>query len=208
MGRMVESPNPRGDVRGDRLRMTELAVELAVEKISSDGSGIARTSEGVVFVEGALPGEVVEAEIVRRKRDFAFARLLRVKKPDARRVPPACPAFGACGGCQLQHASYPFQLEIKARIVKDALCRIGGFDLREFPDLECEPSPRQWRYRNKASFPVRKIKGKPTAGFYEANSHRLVRLETCPVNAMPLDRLFAVAQRELPGLELDAYDER
>jgi 23S rRNA (uracil1939-C5)-methyltransferase len=186
----------------------ELIKELVVEKISSDGRGIARTDEGVVFVEGALPGEVVEAELVRRKKDFAFARLVRVKESDARRVSPACPVFGTCGGCQLQHASYRLQLEIKVRIVKDALSRIGGFDLRELPDLECVPSPQQWGYRNKASFPVRKIKGKPVAGFYEADSHRLVRLETCPVNASPLDRLFAVIQRELPKLELNVYDER
>ncbi|MDR1377157.1 MAG: 23S rRNA (uracil(1939)-C(5))-methyltransferase RlmD [Synergistaceae bacterium] len=182
--------------------------ELVVEKMSSDGKGIARTDEGVVFVEGALPGEVVEAELVSRKRDFAFARLVRVKNADARRVTPACPVFETCGGCQLQHASYELQLEIKAQIVKDALSRIGGFDLRELPSLECVSSPRQWGYRNKASFPVRKIKGKPVAGFYEADSHRLVRLEACPVNASPLDRLFAVIQRELPKLELGVYDER
>jgi 23S rRNA (uracil1939-C5)-methyltransferase len=185
-----------------------MVMELTVEKISSDGSGIARTGEGVVFVEGALPGEVVEAEVVKRKRDFALAHLVRVKKADEHRVLPVCPVFGTCGGCQLQHASYELQLEIKADIVKDALCRIGGFDLREVPRLECVPSPRQWGYRNKASFPVRKIKGKPTAGFYEANSHRLVRLEKCPVNAAPIDRLFAAVQRELPGLELGVYDER
>ncbi|MDR2180022.1 MAG: 23S rRNA (uracil(1939)-C(5))-methyltransferase RlmD [Synergistaceae bacterium] len=179
---------------------------LTVEKIASDGSGIARTREGVVFVEGALPGEVVEAEIVKRKKDFALARLVQLIKTDDRRVPPPCPVFEACGGCQLQHASYGLQLEIKAQMVKDALGRIGGFD--HLPDLECVPSPREWGYRNKASFPVRKIKGKPRAGFYEANSHRLVCFETCPVNAAPLNRLFAVIQRELPGLELDVYDER
>ena len=195
--KIMESPGPA---------LSASEVELVVEKISSDGSGIARTGQGIVFVEGALPGEVVEAEIVKRKKDFALARLVRVKKPNADRVAPRCPVFGTCGGCQLQHASYRLQLEIKADIVKDALSRIGGFG--SLPHLECVPSPRQWGYRNKASFPVRKVRGKPVAGFYEANSHRLVRLETCPVNAAPLDALFAVIQRELPKLELDVYDER
>jgi 23S rRNA (uracil1939-C5)-methyltransferase len=189
------------------MKLTE-PIELTIEKISSDGSGIARTAQGVVFVEGALPGEVVEAEVVSRKKDFAFARLVRVKEANERRVVPRCPVFGTCGGCQLQHASYRMQLEIKALIVKDALSRLGGFDLRGLPDLECVPSPQQWGYRNKASFPVRKIRGKPVAGFYEADSHRLVRLEACPVNAAPIDRLFAAIQKELPGLELDVYDER
>jgi 23S rRNA (uracil1939-C5)-methyltransferase len=85
------------------------------------------------------------------------------------------------------------------------MTRIGGFDLAE---VECVPSPRQWSYRNKASFPVRKIKGKPVAGFYEAGSHRLALLDACPVNAAPLDKLFGIVQRELPGLRLDIYDER
>ncbi len=180
-------------------------VELSVDKMSSDGSGIARTADGVVFVEGALPGELVDAAILQRKKDFALARVVQVKKANPRRIVPACPVFGICGGCQLQHASYDLQLEIKADVVRDALTRIGGFDL---PPVGCMPSPAQWNYRNKASFPIRKIKGKPVAGFYQAGSHRLVQLQTCPVNAAPLNRLFGTVQKELPGLALDVYDER
>jgi 23S rRNA (uracil1939-C5)-methyltransferase len=194
-------------------------VELMIDRISSDGSGIARTREGVIFVEGALPGEVVEAEVTKRKKDFSLARVIRVKASNPRRVRPACPVFGTCGGCQLQHASYELQLEIKADLVRDAMTRLGGFDLRNLsldsdPDsscdsgLQCIPSSRQWEYRNKASFPIRKIKGKPIAGYYETGSHWLVPLETCPVNAAPLNRLFSLLQKELPSLALDVYDER
>jgi 23S rRNA (uracil1939-C5)-methyltransferase len=195
-------------------------VELNIERMSSDGSGIARTREGVVFVEGALPGEVVEAEITKRKKDFSLARVLHVKESNPRRVPPACPVFGVCGGCQLQHASYELQLEIKADLVRDAMTRLGRFDLRDFSSgdghghsykksgVQCVPSPRQWGYRNKASFPVRKIKGKPVAGYYEAGSHRLALLETCPVNAAPLNGLFGILREALPRLALDVYDER
>ncbi|MDR2136736.1 MAG: 23S rRNA (uracil(1939)-C(5))-methyltransferase RlmD [Synergistaceae bacterium] len=190
---------------------TIATVDLAVEKMSSDGSGIARTKEGIVFIKGALPGEVVEAEVTKRKKDFSLARVVRVKERNPRRVQPACPVSGTCGGCQLQHASYELQLEIKADTVRDAMTRLGGFDLRDvFPHSEpqCVPSPRQWGYRNKASFPVRRIKGKPVAGFYEEGSHRLVPLETCPVNAAPLNKLFGMLQKELPRLALSVYDER
>jgi 23S rRNA (uracil1939-C5)-methyltransferase len=182
-------------------------VELTVEKISSDGSGIARTGDGVIFVSGALPGEVVEGEVVLRKRDFAFACVKRIIQANPRRAEPICPVFGNCGGCQLQHASYELQLEIKAGIVKDALTRIGGLG-DALSGLECTPSPRQWGYRNKASFPVRKIKGKPTMGFFKPDSHFLVPVQRCPVNAAPLNDLFSVMQNELPGLQLDVYDER
>jgi len=184
-------------------------VELTIEKISSDGNGIARTSEGVIFVSGALPGEVVEAEIIQRKRDFAVGRAKQIIKPNPKRVRPACPVFGTCGGCQLQHASYELQLEIKADIVRDALTRIGGLGSGgPLSNIECASSPQQWGYRNKAAFPVRKIKGKPTAGYYEAGSHRLALLRSCPVNAAPLNSLFTAIQNELPSLHLDVYDER
>ena len=184
-------------------------MELTVEKISSDGRGIARTCDGVIFVSGALPGEVAEAEVVERKRDFAFARIRRLIQANPRRAAPICAVYGTCGGCQLQHASYELQLEIKADVVRDALSRIGGFELDcNLSSLVCQPSPQLWGYRNKASFPVRKIKGKPTAGFYEANSHRVTLFENCPVNAVPLNELFYIMQSELPGLQLDVYNER
>jgi len=184
-------------------------MELTIEKISSDGNGIARTGEGVIFVSGALPGEIVEAEIVQRKRDFAVGRAKRIIQPNPKRVKPACPVFGTCGGCQLQHASYELQLEIKADIVRDALMRIGGLGAGgSLSNIECSPSPQQWGYRNKAAFPIRKIKGKPTAGYYEAGSHKLALLRSCPVNATPLNGLFTAIQNELPNLYLDVYDER
>lgn len=178
---------------------------LKIEKLSSDGSGIARTPEGIFFVKGALPGERVVAEILQRKKDFTLARTQRILEASSGRVKPRCPVFELCGGCQLQHADYPLQLQIKADMVHDALTRIGSFSL---PQLHCVASPQQWGYRNKASFPIRKIKGKPTAGFYQAGSHKLVCLESCPVNAPILNRLFTAMQAELPTLPLDVYDER
>lgn len=192
-------------LQGTQKKTAQRIIELTIEKMSSDGTGIARTNEGIIFVEGALPGEIVEAEITKQKKEFALARVVRVKQANKGRIKPVCPVFGTCGGCQLQHASYTLQLEIKADIVRDALKRIGAFDL---PKVECVASPKKWGYRNKASFPIRKIKGKPTAGFYQAGSHKLVQLESCPVNAAPLNKLFEIAQRELPGLQLDVYDER
>jgi 23S rRNA (uracil1939-C5)-methyltransferase len=206
-------------------------MELTIEKIASDGSGIARSGAAhgtaphgvgeVVFVAGALPGEVVEAEVTGRKKDFSLARVVRVKEANPRRVEPACPVFGVpgapgvCGGCHLQYASYDLQLDIKAEIVRDALTRIGGFsgadadaDANNLPEIECAASPEQWGYRSKAAFPVHKVRGKPTAGFYAAGSHRLVPLSACPVNAAPLNGLFGVLQKELPALGLDVYDER
>ncbi|NLL36700.1 MAG: 23S rRNA (uracil(1939)-C(5))-methyltransferase RlmD [Fretibacterium sp.] len=179
---------------------------LTIDAFSSDGSGIARTEEhGVIFVKGALPGETVEAEMYSRRRDFSLARTLQVLSPTPGRVEPSCPVYGSCGACQLQHASYELQLELKAGVVRDALIRIGGF---EVGPLTCTASPDIWGYRNKASFPIQAVRGRPTAGFYQANTHRLIPLDTCPVNARPLNDIYQAVQTRLADLPLYAYDER
>ncbi|MCR5347824.1 MAG: TRAM domain-containing protein, partial [Fretibacterium sp.] len=102
-------------------------VPLEVSAISSSGAGIARTAKGVVFVEGALPGEAVTAEILSRHKDFSTARVLSVERAAEGRVPPRCRHYGHCGGCQLQHADYSLQLRLKASLVRDAMTRLGGF---------------------------------------------------------------------------------
>ncbi|MBQ6112153.1 MAG: class I SAM-dependent RNA methyltransferase, partial [Synergistaceae bacterium] len=129
-------------------------VTLEVSALSSEGTGISRTERGVVFVQGALPGEIVNAEIVSRKKDFMIADTLSVERPSSGRINPKCKYYGKCGGCQLQHASYDEQLRLKAGLVRDAMIRIGGFQRERFNELVCEPSPMSWGYRNKAAFPV------------------------------------------------------
>ena len=180
---------------------------LEVSGLSSDGAGIARTEHGIIFVQGALPGETVRAELVSRKKDFAIADTVEVVSSSPGRVRPRCKYYGRCGGCQLQHASYDAQLRLKAGLVIDAMNRIGGFRLH---DAECEPSPDSWGYRNKAAFPVQNLHGKIAAGFYRAGTHRLELIRQCPVNAKRLNEIYgkildALDRERLP---FDGYDER
>ena len=84
---------------------------------------------GVLFVRWALPGEVVSVRLVERKREYAFAEAVEVLSPSPRRVDPPCEVFGECGGCQLQHAEYPYQLEMKREILREAFRRIGKMDV-------------------------------------------------------------------------------
>ena len=182
------------------------AVTLEVSGISSDGTGIARTEHGIIFVQGALPGETVRAEIVARKKDFAVADTREVLQASSGRVKPKCKYYGRCGGCQLQHADYSTQLKLKAELVIDAMNRIGGFRLER---VECEASPESWGYRNKAAFPVQGIHGRICAGFYRAGTHRLELIRQCPVNAKKLNAIYG---KILDGLDagrlpFDGYDE-
>ncbi|MBQ9419719.1 MAG: 23S rRNA (uracil(1939)-C(5))-methyltransferase RlmD, partial [Synergistaceae bacterium] len=184
-------------------------LELNITALSTDSSGIARTSKGVVFVHGALPGETVKAEIVAKKKDFSVADVVSIEKNSPGRAVPKCKYYGHCGGCQLQHATYETQLILKAGIVRDAMTRIGGFAPELFKNLACEPSPEYWGYRNKAAFPVQGVKGRIVAGFYRAGTHRLELIRQCPVNAMRLNEIYG---KVLDGLEknlpFDGYDER
>ena len=180
---------------------------LKVSALSSDGGGIARTDRGIIFVQGALPGETVKAKIVVRKKDFMVAQTVSIEKASEGRIAPKCKYYGKCGGCQLQHADYPSQLKLKADIVIDAMNRLGGFRVH---DVECEASPESWGYRNKAAFPVQNIRGKICTGFYRAGTHRLELIRQCPVNAKRLNEIYG---KVLDGLEsgrlpFDGYDER
>ena len=186
-------------------------LELKINSMSGDATGIARTPRGVVFVHGALPGEIVKAEIVARKKDFSIADTIEIIKSSTGRTVPKCKYYGRCGGCQLQHADYKTQLELKAGIVRDAMTRIGGFNAKIFVNLTCEPSPEFWNYRNKAAFPVQNFKGRIATGFYRAGTHRLELIRQCPVNAKRLNEIYG---KILDGLNqnkkfpFDGYDEQ
>ena len=181
-------------------------ITLNITGFTSEGTGIARTDKGVVFVQGALPGEKVNAEIVARKKDFMIADTISIEQASPGRVTPRCKYYGKCGGCQLQHADYDTQLTLKAEIVRDAMTRIGGFNVNP----ECEPSPKFWGYRNKASFPVQNLKGKIATGFYRAGTHRLELIKQCPVNAKRLDEMYekVLAALDNNRYPFDGYDER
>ena len=191
------------------------SLNLNITAISTDGTGIARTENGVVFVQGALPNETVRAEIVSRKKDFMIADTISVEKNSSGRIKPKCKYYGRCGGCQLQHANYETQLKLKASIVRDAMIRIGGFKPEIFDELKCEPSPNFWHYRNKAAFPVQDINGKICTGFYRAGTHRLEFINQCPVNAEKINEMYEKIflslnekQKNKIKLPFDGYNEK
>lgn len=181
-------------------------LELNIQSLGSEGQGIGRCDTGMaVFVEGALPGERVRAQIIKVTQRYAVGKLLAVLEPSARRVTPACAAYPACGGCQLMHLDYPAQLEAKRQQVADALARIGGVDA---PVRPCLGMDEPWRFRNKGQFPVGMLPQGPAVGFYALRSHRLIPLADCPVlhpaGAAALGVVQAYLERERPAV----YDER
>ena len=120
------------------------ATELHVYALATGGRGLARATDGrVVLVEGALPGERVQARLVREHRSWLEASCLEVLIPSPRRVEPACPHYGACGGCDLMHLEHAAQLEAKAAWLREALRHL------EPPRPEVLAPLPPWRRRNR-----------------------------------------------------------
>src|SRR4029450_5370763 len=100
-------------------------VDLIIEDIAFGGKGVGREQGKAVFVPYTIESELVSAEIVREKKQFAEAELVEVKKSSPDRVRPECPYFGRCGGCAYQHIDYERRLGLKGRQGRDSLQRIG-----------------------------------------------------------------------------------
>ena len=151
---------------------------LRIERLSSDGSGVAHSPDGeTVFVPGAAPGDEADVRIVKDCKRYAFGILDHLRTPSPDRIPVDCAVAGPCGGCSLRHLDYTAELRAKQENVTNAFRRIGGLDV---PVLDICPSPEVDRYRNKVQFPVGLDKdGNPCIGFYAGRTHRIVPCPDC-----------------------------
>lgn len=178
---------------------------MSITDIGTNGEGIGRIDGYTVFVEGALPEEVIKVLIVKTKKHFGYGKLLEILEPSPYRVTPACPVAAKCGGCQLQHLSYEGQLAFKTKKVKDHLERIGGFSGISVGYAKGMEEP--WRYRNKAQFPVGGKTGEPEIGFYAKRSHRIIDTPVCMLQNEVNDRIVKIIRAFLAEYEIPLYDE-
>lgn len=161
---------------------------LHIERLSSDGSGVAHSADGeAVFVPGTAPGDEARVRIVKDCGRYAFGILDELLTPSPDRIPVDCPVAGPCGGCSLRHLDYAAELRAKQESVLDAFRRIGGL---EVPVLDILPSPEVDRYRNKVQFPVGVDKnGVPCIGFYAGRTHRIVPCPDCKLQPGVLNEI-------------------
>lgn len=139
--------------------------------------------DGVVFLRGALPGEVVEAEIVEKKRDYSVANVVEVLEPSPDRVIPPCPVFGLCGGCHYQYIAPNVQLRMKEAITSDTLRRIGKTEVMLDSSVPSEP----WHYRRRVQL---KVSRDGRVGFYRPLSHDVVEFDECLLLIDELNRVI------------------
>jgi 23S rRNA (uracil1939-C5)-methyltransferase len=118
-------------------------ITAEIESIALGGMGVLRHQGRVIFVPEVIPGEQIEAQIVKEKKNFAVAKLLKINLKSSRRIEPRCKLFNTCGGCNFQHMDYELQLEAKQQLVTDALSRIGKINI----PVSIEPAQKTWEYR-------------------------------------------------------------
>ena len=176
-------------------------MKLRVEKAIYGGAGLARVEGKAVFVPMTLPGEVVEAATKRDKSSFAEAELVAVLEASPVRVAAPCPYYGACGGCQYQHASYTAQLAMKRSILVETLGRAGLRDLPEIATHAGEP----WGYRNRIRLHV--DAASHALGYRRRGSHALLPMDVvaCPIAAPLLEQVLGVLRVEFAERKAGAW---
>lgn len=155
-------------------------LELKIDDLTHDGRGVAKANKKTIFVNGALPGELVQARIVKRHRQYDEAVVLAVLEASPERIAPACIHVGVCSGCTLQHLTPEAQIKLKQKQLLDALERIG----KVRPQRLLEPLQRDvWGYRRKGRLSVRYVekKGSALVGFREANGKYVAQITRCLV---------------------------
>ena len=163
-------------------------IQVTITGISHQGHGIGRCDNIVVFVPGAMLGETVEALVVEYKKKMATAQLQRLIAPSPERIDARCPQSSQCGGCELQHCSYAYQLQAKQKIVADAMQRLGRITTPVEPVIGMQTP---WRYRNKGIFHADYSDGAVRLGFYEQGSHTFVPAADCQLFSEAMNGLVA-----------------
>jgi 23S rRNA (uracil1939-C5)-methyltransferase len=193
---------------------------LAVESLDIDAQGIAHRPDGkVVFIEGALPFELVSVNVHRKKNNWEAGTVTAIHRESSQRVRPGCPHFGlhagSCGGCKMQHLHETAQVAVKQRVLEDNLWHLGKVKAETL--LRPIEGPA-WGYRYRARLSVRHVhkKGVVLIGFHERKSRYVADMQVCHVLPphvsallMPLrDLIFGMDARETcPQIELACGDD-
>lgn len=177
---------------------------LTIKRLGINGEGIGFFKRNVIFVQGALPGEEITAQVTNIKRNFAEARILKLRKPSPHRQTPPCPIYDSCGGCQLQHMTYGQQLVEKRDLVVQALERyLKGISVQVEKTIGMEDP---WYYRNKSQFQTRLKGNRVIAGLFAEGSHQLLDIEQCIVQHPNTTRITNDVKRVLEDLKIPIYD--
>lgn len=180
---------------------------VRIEKLSNLGTGIARVDGFVIFVENACPEDELRVKVTKVSKNYANAKILEIIKPSPHRVEPFCALQKVCGACQLQFIDYDYQLELKRRMVEDAMRSIGGFDIDIHKTVS---SPEIIAYRHKVQYPVSqtKVSRRILAGYYKPNTHEIVNIKHCPIQPRICDDIIEFIRIKCFDFGISGYNEK
>ena len=185
-------------------------VTLTIEDIGVGGEGIGKAEGMTFFVKDAVVGDVIEARITKLKKNYGYARLMKILKPSEKRKEAKCPVARQCGGCQVQEMAYEEQLKFKERKVRNNLERIGGFE-STLLDAVMEPicgMEEPFHYRNKAQYPIGTDRdGNPVAGFYAGRTHQIIPNTVCALGKEINTEVLNIVLEFMKEFHVTAYDE-
>jgi 23S rRNA (uracil1939-C5)-methyltransferase len=170
-----------------------------IESLDHEGRGVAHVDGKAIFIDGALPGEVVDYSSYRRKPSYEKAHTVRVLRASSQRVAPPCPHFGTCGGCSMQHLHLAGQTAAKQRVLEDALWHIARLKPEQlFPPI----AGSGWGYRLRARLSVRYVasKGGALIGFREKHSSYVALMDSCVVLPPHVSALIPVLKTLVDGM--------
>lgn len=184
-------------------------VTLTIEDIGTNGEGIGKCDGYTLFVKDSIIGDVIEAKIIKAKKNYGYARLEKILVPSKDRVTPKCQVARQCGGCQIQQMSYDSQLRFKEKLVRDNLLRIGGLDLSDVEFFPCIGMDYPYNYRNKAQYPVGvNREGDIVIGFYAGRTHSIIPCTSCAIGAKENEAILAIVKSWMEMNSVSAYDEK
>ena len=192
-------------------------VKVVIEDVGVGGEGIGKVDGYTLFIKDAIIGDVVEAKIMKAKKNYGYARLMNILTPSEYRVEePVCQVARKCGGCQIQEMKYDRQLEFKNQKVRGNLMRIGEVPEQLLDRImepivgmdETEGLGGPYHYRNKAQFPIGTDKdGNIVTGFYAGRTHSIISNTNCALGVEINEQILKLILEFMKEYHISAYDE-
>lgn len=177
-------------------KQREKDVIITIKRLGINGEGIGYYKKKIIFIPGALPGEVVVAKIVKSYPHYIEGELVRIKEKSPDRVDFPEGVDPEIGGLELAHLSYDKQLEFKRNNMLESLKKYHPRGYGKYKVKKTIPAPDPWHYRNKAQYQIESVHGKTKLGLFAPNSHRLIDLPKMPTQSEDTQK----AEREIKEL--------
>lgn len=180
-------------------------IELYIDAVTSEGSGIGRYNGFAVFVRGTVPGDKIAAHIIKASKNYAVGIIDGILEKSPQRIESDCPVSKKCGGCSFRDMTYDEELKYKLSRVQDAVSRIGHLDFKVQKIVGADEIDH---YRNKAQYPVCIENGSLTAGFYAYKSHRIVPCSDCLLQPVEFENGIKAFENWVKKNNITSFDER